>query len=126
MNEVPWRFYGVDVGKRQLHATLLQGDRSASKTATNSPAGIAQLLAWLRNRKVERVHACLEATGGWSEDVAIALHDAGHVWMASPYGTPLANLGFGVLKPYFHTSVDHRDPLAKQHVAPPCTEVLRH
>jgi transposase len=70
---------GVDVGKRQLHATLLQGDRAASKTAPNSPAGIAQLQAWLRNRKVERVHACLEATGGWSEDVAIALHDAGHV-----------------------------------------------
>jgi transposase len=68
---------GVDVGKRQLHAALLQGDRCASKSAPNSPAGIAQLQAWLRNRKVERVHACLEATGGWSEDVAIALHDAG-------------------------------------------------
>jgi transposase len=70
---------GVDVGKSQLHAALLQGDRCASKSAPNSPAGIAQLQAWLRNRKVERVHACLEATGGWSEDVAIALHDAGHV-----------------------------------------------
>jgi len=70
---------GIDVGKRQLHAALLQGDRCASKSAPNSPAGIAQLQAWLKNRKVERVHACLEATGGWSEDVAIALHDAGHV-----------------------------------------------
>jgi transposase len=40
---------------------------------------MVQLQAWLRNRKVERVHACLEATGGWSEDVAIVLHDAGHV-----------------------------------------------
>lgn len=59
--------------------SLLQGDRTASKSVPNSPAGMVQLQAWLRNRKVERVHACLEATGGWSEDVAIVLHDAGHV-----------------------------------------------
>ena len=25
------------------------------------------------------MHACLEATGGWSEDLALALHEAGHV-----------------------------------------------
>ncbi len=29
--------------------------------------------------KVGRVHACLEATGGWSEAVALTLHEAGHV-----------------------------------------------
>lgn len=29
--------------------------------------------------RVERVHACLEATGGWSEDLALALHEAGHI-----------------------------------------------
>jgi transposase len=72
-------FVGIDVGKRELHVVLLQGDRSASKTVPNSPAGIAQLQTWLKNRKTERVHACLEATGGWSEAVAIALSDAGHV-----------------------------------------------
>ena len=72
-------FVGIDVGKRELHVVLLQGDRSASKTVPNYPAGIAQLQTWLTNRKTERVHACLEATGGWSEAVAIALSDAGHV-----------------------------------------------
>jgi transposase len=70
---------GVDVGKRELHAVLLQGGRAASKSAPNSPAGIAQFQTWLNNRKAHRVHACLEATGGWSEDVAFALADAGHV-----------------------------------------------
>ncbi len=34
---------------------------------------------WLKNRKVERAHVCLEATGGWSEQVAIVLSEAGHV-----------------------------------------------
>jgi transposase len=68
---------GLDFGKRELHAVLLQGDRTTSKIVTNSPTGIAQLKTWLKNRKAAEVHVCLEATGGWSEDVAEALHDAG-------------------------------------------------
>ncbi len=70
---------GIDVGKHEMHAVLLQLDRSTSKSVTNSAAGFKQLQTWLRNRKAERVHACLEATGGWSEDLALALCDAGHV-----------------------------------------------
>ncbi len=67
------------MGKSDLHAALLQGDRSASKSFPNSQAGIAQLQTWLKNRKAERLHVCLEATGGWSEQVAISLSEAGHV-----------------------------------------------
>ena len=70
---------GIDVGKRDLHAVLLQGKHPASKSVPNSGAGIARLQTWLKNRKIERVHVCLEATGGWSEEVAIALSEAGHV-----------------------------------------------
>jgi transposase len=70
---------GIDVGKRDLHAALLQGDRQAQKSVSNSKAGIAQLETWLTNRKAEHVHVCLEATGGWSEEVAIALSEGGHV-----------------------------------------------
>jgi transposase len=68
---------GIDVGKREMHAVLLRGDRSTSKSVPNTTAGFKQLQTWLRNRKVENLHACLEATGGWSEDVAIALTDVG-------------------------------------------------
>ena len=70
---------GIDVGKHEMHAVLLQHDRSAAKSVANSAAGFKQLQTWLRNRQVERVHACLEATGGWSEDLALALYEAGHV-----------------------------------------------
>jgi transposase len=70
---------GIDVGKRELHAFLLQGDRSASKSVSNSSVGFKQLQTWLKNRKVEKLHVCLEASGGWSEDVALALCEAGHV-----------------------------------------------
>jgi transposase len=62
-----------------MHAVLLQHDRSASKSVPNSVAGFKQLQTWLCNRKAKNVHACLEATGGWSEDMALALCEAGHV-----------------------------------------------
>jgi Transposase len=70
---------GIDVGKHEMHAVLLQHERSTSKSVANSAAGFKQLQGWLRNRRVERAHACLEATGGWSEDLALVLHEAGHV-----------------------------------------------
>jgi len=69
---------GIDVGKSDLHAALLQGDWSASKSVPNSQAGIAQLQTWLKNRKAERLHVCLEATGRSSEQVVISLSEAGH------------------------------------------------
>jgi transposase len=77
---------GIDVGKREMHAVLLQHDRSTSKIIANSATGFKQLQTWLRNRKAEKVHACLEATGGWSEDLALALYEAGHVVsLVKPY-----------------------------------------
>jgi transposase len=77
INEVNLDILGIDVGERLMHAVLLQGDRTASKSVPNTVAGFKQLQTWLRNRKVEGLHACLEATGGWSEDVAIALAGIG-------------------------------------------------
>jgi transposase len=70
---------GIDVGKTNLHAALLQGERHATKTVPNSEAGLTQLQTWLKNRKTQSLHVCLEATGGWSEQVAITLNEAGYV-----------------------------------------------
>jgi transposase len=70
---------GIDVGKSEVHAVLLDGDRTARRSFPNSRSGFAQLDGWLRNRKVQRVHACLEATGGFSEALAEHLYDAGHL-----------------------------------------------
>lgn len=72
-------FLGIDVGKSDLHAALLQGERSSTKSVPNSEIGIKQLVTWLKNRKAKNVHACLESTGGWSEAVACALHDVGYL-----------------------------------------------
>lgn len=45
---------GIDVGKHEIHAVLLQDDRSTSKSVANSAAGFKQLQTWLRNRRWNR------------------------------------------------------------------------
>lgn len=69
---------GLDVGKRSISACLLREGRKRDKTFSNDAAGHAAVVAWLRQHGAEHVHACLEATGGYSEALATALFDAGH------------------------------------------------
>jgi transposase len=68
---------GIDVGKQFIDCELL-GDKRATKKVSNSVRGFEQVVAWLRNRKADRVHACMEATGGWSDELAFFLHEHGH------------------------------------------------
>jgi transposase len=68
---------GIDVGKDYIDCELL-GEKRATKRVPNSIHGFDQLIAWLRNRKVTKIHACMEATGGWSEELAYFLQERGH------------------------------------------------
>jgi transposase len=55
------------------------------KSCDNTPSGFKDLLTWLAKRKVERVHVCMEATGGFEEAAATALFEAGHgVFVVNP------------------------------------------
>jgi transposase len=83
---------GIDVGKREFHCALRQEGKIRNKRFTNSKAGFAQLHRWLRDRNIERVYACLEATGGWSEELAADLHAHGHTVSVV---NPLAIKAFG-------------------------------
>lgn len=70
---------GIDIGKTKFHVTLLFANGTRRRKAcANSPAGCADLLAWLRRHGATRVHGCLEATGTYGELVATILVDAGH------------------------------------------------
>jgi transposase len=40
--------------------------------------GFETLMLWLEKQGIKKVHACLEATGNYGEDLAIYLHEAGH------------------------------------------------
>ena len=70
---------GIDIAKAKFNVTLLFPDgRRRRKACANSPAGFAELLAWLARQAAHRVHACLEATGTYGEALATTLVEAGH------------------------------------------------
>jgi hypothetical protein len=51
-----------------------------------APEGWRQLMAWLNEQKIKRVHACLEATGRYSLGIALALSEAGYAVHDALYG----------------------------------------
>lgn len=67
------RFVGIDISKRSLDVALRpQGER---RQESNDPAGIAQLVRYLRRLRPTLV-VC-EATGGWERALVSALGSAG-------------------------------------------------
>jgi transposase len=71
-------YLGIDIAKDSLEACLLVGPKAWHGSFANNPAGFVKLDRWLKKRQVQRVHACLEATGRYSEGLAEHLHAAGH------------------------------------------------
>jgi len=69
---------GIDVSKKTLDAALIFDKRTFSKQFKNSAEGFKSLTAWLESLEIEQVHACLEATGTYSEAAALFLHERGH------------------------------------------------
>ena len=69
---------GIDVAKKKLDACLMMNGKVLVKKFDNNTKGIKLLEGWLRSLKIERVHACLEATGTYSEMVAEFLYEHGH------------------------------------------------
>jgi len=70
---------GIDVAKQKFDAALLANGKTRHKACKNSAEGFEALTLWLEKQGVEKVHACLEATGSYGEDLAVYLHDAGHI-----------------------------------------------
>lgn len=76
-------FVGIDVSKRKLDIAVLLNGKIKSKVFNNEASGFAQLDEWLRERNISytNTHLCLEATGPYSEQVALALVSNG--WLIS-------------------------------------------
>jgi transposase len=68
---------GIDVAKATLVVVLLVAERQQRAEFANTAAGHAKLRSWLAKRCPAPVHACLEATGTYGDDLAQALYDAG-------------------------------------------------
>jgi transposase len=69
---------GIDVSKAKLDGALALNGKFRNKVFANTPAGFAELAAWLKVHAGTPVHACLEATGVYWEAVAQYLAQAGH------------------------------------------------
>lgn len=69
---------GIDIAKEKFDVVLLGGQQSLRGQFDNDEAGYAQLGRWLQKRRVEQLHACMEATGVYWEEVALFLHEAGY------------------------------------------------
>jgi len=68
------RTAGIDVSAKELSVTIrINGKAGKAKTYDNNAKGHKKVISALKKTKVERV--CLEATGIYHFDLAVALHD---------------------------------------------------
>lgn len=73
----PLAILGIDVSKDKLDVCLLHQGRASQEQFSNTPNGHQGLRRWLRKQKVHEMHACLEATGLYGEELAQSLYEAG-------------------------------------------------
>jgi len=69
---------GIDIAKATFHAALLHNGKLYHHRFDNTQSGFAQLQAWLAKHRVERLHACMEATACYGDDLALFLYKASH------------------------------------------------
>lgn len=70
---------GIDISKKTFDATVLTSEGVRHhRQFPNTEAGIISLQAWLTSQGVTRLHACMEATNTYWEDLAEALAQAGY------------------------------------------------
>ena len=69
---------GIDISKASFHVELSLPEKLRHRRFANCQEGFVELQSWLTKHKVMQVHACLEATGPYSEDLALYLHQQGH------------------------------------------------
>lgn len=69
---------GVDISKDIFHVELSLSNKLRHRRFANRKEGFVELSAWLTKHKAIPVHACLEATGPYSEALAFYLHEQGH------------------------------------------------
>lgn len=69
---------GIDIAKATFQAALLHNRKLHQRQFANTDLGFAQLQAWLSQPRSTRLHACMEATASYGDDLALFLYHAGH------------------------------------------------
>lgn len=80
---------GIDISKLKFNVCLINtSGKLKHKVFPHTASGFEQLRDWLSKQGVPKVHACLEATGTYSEPLALFLHESGHsVSLINPAAT---------------------------------------
>src|SRR5215204_874044 len=65
---------GIDISKDSFHVELSVNNKLRHRRFSNRQTGFAELGAWLTKHRIAQVHACLEATGPYSQALALYLH----------------------------------------------------
>ncbi len=80
---------GIDISKETFDVALLDNESTYSTGHFyNSREGFESLHHWLSNRSVDSLHACMESTGRYGDDLAHFLSEAGYdVSMVNPART---------------------------------------
>jgi len=85
MNTMNNYYLGIDISKEKFDIYLTHNDEGWAGSFENNEKGFKQLQKWLKKRKAKQLHACLEATGRYGEDVAKFLYQEGYaVSMVNP------------------------------------------
>jgi transposase len=69
---------GIDVSKKDLALALLIENSYKKYKVSNTPKGFKDLTVWLQKQGVDKVKACMEATGRYGEKLADYLYSEGH------------------------------------------------
>jgi transposase len=68
-------FLGIDISKAKFDVHLMSDQQTWSGQFNNTGQGFKQLNKWLQKRKVDQLHACMEATGSYGEALTYFLHE---------------------------------------------------
>lgn len=75
--EIPTSVLGIDVSRNRFNAALLKGGKYKHKVFPNNRDGFVRLSDWLVALGVKELHACMESTGVYWEELAGYLYDQG-------------------------------------------------
>jgi len=69
---------GIDIAKSSFDVALIHMEKQRHRTFNNRVEGFEQLENWLFASGIQHVHACMEATGRYGQELAQYLYEQGH------------------------------------------------
>ncbi len=71
-------FLGIDVSKKELVVALISCDKINKNKFANNQEGFKLLHQWLMSKSINKITACMEATGSYGEKAADFLYSKDH------------------------------------------------